>query len=154
MRQRAAVILLPAVMATQRACTLPSDPDYLLSLMCEIEESDSDEEFDGWLDEDDGPTIVRSERSGSPTPLMHSLSIESLDLACEHPLPACSPSHSPMQLSTPTSPSPEASPSQGINPPEFTAQAGIIPNTEGMTPVDLFQLFFDERVIDLIFTNY
>ena len=69
-------------MATRRARMLPSDPEYLLSLMCEIEESDSEDDFEGWLeDDDDGPTIVR-DCPGSPTPLVRSLSMDSVDLAC------------------------------------------------------------------------
>ena len=56
-----------------------------------------------------------------------------------------------MQLSTT---SPKASPSQpAVNPPAFTATAGVIPNTDELTPVDYFRLFFDERVIELIFTE-
>ena len=43
-------------MATDRAHTLPSDPDYLLSLLSELEdESDSDDDFKGWLKLDDDP---------------------------------------------------------------------------------------------------
>ena len=40
-------------MAARSAKTLPSDPEYLLSLMSKIaEDSESDDEFDGWLDDD------------------------------------------------------------------------------------------------------
>ena len=145
LRQRTTAGLLPALMATRRARTLRSDPDFLLSLMCEIEESDSEDDFEGWLDEDNGPTNVH-DCPGSPTPLVHSASMDSMDLACEQTSPPRSPFLSPMQ------PSPETSPSQSaVNPPKFTARAGVIPGTEGLTPLDYFRLFFDERVIELIF---
>ena len=40
-------------MAARSAKTLPSDPEYLLSLMSQIgDDSESDDEFDGWLDDD------------------------------------------------------------------------------------------------------
>ena len=40
-------------MAARNAKTLPSDPEYLLSLMSQIgDDSESDDEFDGWLDDD------------------------------------------------------------------------------------------------------
>ena len=115
-------------MAARRSRTLPSDPDFLLSLMSELgDESESEDEFDGWLGPDDGPLVLRGS-SASPH-LRHSPSLESLDLATvaaphatESPLPLLesSPSRfsmereleqhprshsSPMQLET-TSPSP------------------------------------------------
>ena len=173
-------------MACSRRRTLSSDPDYLLSLMAEVgDESDSEDDFDGWLGEDDGPTIVRS-RGDVPcspvvrcsTPLQRrssmrrSLSENSLDfIASESPIPQCSPAHSPMQLSANNSPalqprrtavSPSHSPllasaslaaASPIAPPIFTATTGIIPDTNGLEPVDYFRLIFDDRVIDLIFTE-
>ena len=54
---------LQCVMAARSAKTLPSDPEYLLSLMSQIgedSESDDEYEFDGWLDdhrEQDDETI-------------------------------------------------------------------------------------------------
>ena len=115
-------------MAARRSRTLPSDPDFLLSLMSELgDESEIEDEFDRWLGPDDGPLVLRGS-SASPH-LRHSPSLESLDLATgaaphatESPLPLLesSPSRfsmereleqhprspsSPMQLET-TSPSP------------------------------------------------
>ena len=44
---------LQCVVAVRSAKTLPSDPEYLLSLMSQIgKDSESDDEFDGWLDDD------------------------------------------------------------------------------------------------------
>ena len=44
---------LQCVMAARSAKTLPSDPEYLLSLMSQIgDDSESDDKFDGWLDDD------------------------------------------------------------------------------------------------------
>ena len=44
---------LQCVMAARSAKTLPSDPEYLLSLMFQIgEDSECDDDFDGWLDDD------------------------------------------------------------------------------------------------------
>ena len=40
-------------MAARSAKTVPSDPEYLLSLMFQIgENSENDDDFDGWLDDD------------------------------------------------------------------------------------------------------
>ena len=60
-------------MASQRVCTLPSDPDYLLSLVCEIDESDSKDDFEGFLDKKDGPTIMCDKRLAATPPLILSL---------------------------------------------------------------------------------
>ena len=39
---------------------LPSDPEFLLDFMREIpDEGESDDDFEGYLDEDDGPIVVR-----------------------------------------------------------------------------------------------
>ena len=90
-------------MACKRRNTLSSDPNYLLSLMSEIgDESDSDEEFDGWLGEDDGPVVTyygsSDECEASSAQIEHRS--HSLDLAVESPQ---SPTHSPMQLASRTS---------------------------------------------------
>ena len=80
--------------------TLPSDPNILLSLMDDIEESESEDEFEGWLANDDGPTILRHsvvsdyEHSSAPSGL-RSRSLESLNT--EPQSPPSSPS-SPMQV--------------------------------------------------------
>ena len=50
---------LSLVMASRG--TLPSDPDFLLDFMEDLpEESDSDEEFDGYLEPEDGPIAYRN----------------------------------------------------------------------------------------------
>lgn len=89
---------------------------------------------------------------GSHTP-SHSLSIDSLNFPCNHPLPSYSPSHSPMELFTRTSPFPKTSHSQfAVNPPKFIAPIGVIPNTEGLTWLHWTSFnFFYEHVIELIF---
>ena len=44
---------LQCVMAARSNKALPSDPEYLLSLMSQIgEDSESDDDFDGWLNDD------------------------------------------------------------------------------------------------------
>ena len=56
LRQPTAAYDIPrvqCVMAARSAKTIPSDPEYLLSLMSQIgEDSESDDDFDGWLDDD------------------------------------------------------------------------------------------------------
>ena len=47
-------------MASFRPRTLSSDPDFLLLLIGDIEESDSEDEFEGWLGLDDSPTIIEN----------------------------------------------------------------------------------------------
>ena len=37
--------------------------------------------------------------------------------------------------------------------PIFTADPGVIPNTDGMAPIDFFRLMFDDRVLNLVFTE-
>ena len=40
---------------------LPSDPDVLLEYLHDLpDESDSDEDFDGYLDAEEGPVVYRS----------------------------------------------------------------------------------------------
>ena len=54
-------------MAARSAKTIPSDPEYLLSLMSQIgEDSESDDDFDGWLDDDHRE---RDDETGSAPPL-------------------------------------------------------------------------------------
>ena len=78
---------------------LPSDPDVLLEYLHDLpDESDSDEDFDGYLDAEEGPVVYRSaaefeEEEPSPV-LRRSLSVQDLS---ESPLSGLSPSHSPMQ---------------------------------------------------------
>ena len=79
-----------------------------------------------------------------------------------------SPSHSPLELRSPslvpagtpphtthqhtTQPS-NATLSSGLCSPVFTAHPGVIPDTDGMAPVDFFRLMFDGDVLNLIFTE-
>ena len=133
-------------------------PEYLLGVMSQLgEESDSDDEFDGWVNDDDhAASLERSADVQETSPTLvrcRSHSVKSLDTGHEYPAQSRSPSHSPMQLETAThqleltSPTP---PSTSPSPPKFTADAGIIPNTVGMAPVDFFWLMFDDRVLDLL----
>ena len=93
---------LQCVMAARSAKTLPSDPEYLLSLMSQIgEDSESDDDFDGWLNDH----RERNNETGSAPPCRRSMSLESPDAAHE----CSSLTHSPMQLSTL---SPTASPTR------------------------------------------
>ena len=152
----------------------PSDPEYLLlSLMSQIgEDSESDDDFDGWLDDDHRE---RDDETGSaPPPCRRSMSLESLDIAHE----CSSLTYSPMQLSTlsptasptnttllgsptrttllesPTSPTGDDNTKQFIfGPPVFITEAGVIPDTEGMVPVEFFRLMFSDRVFHLIYTK-
>ena len=63
------------IMASGSARRLSSDPEYLLSLMSQLDdESDREEEFDGWLGEDDGPQVVRFPRE-QPHPSSKSFSV-------------------------------------------------------------------------------
>ena len=157
--------------------TLSSDPNVLLSLMDDIDESESEDEFEGWLADDDGPTILRHsvvsdyEKSSAPS-AARSRSLESLNTEPLQHSPPGSPS-SPMQVDT-SSPSlsPMQSPSTSAPPTlddttassatsttttsralHFTATPGIIPNMEGRDPIDFFRLMFDDRILDLIFTE-
>ena len=55
-------------MANIRSHTLSSDPNFLLSLISEVgDESESEDEFDGWLGPDDGPVAFRKEDGGDNT---------------------------------------------------------------------------------------
>ena len=71
-------------MAARRARTLPSDPEYLLSIMSQLgEDSESEDEFDGWFEEDDHN---ESDDETSPAPTRgRSRSLESLSAAHECP---------------------------------------------------------------------
>ena len=47
-------------MASRRGVGLPSEPEFLLELMQELpDESESEDEFDGYLDPEDGPIMLR-----------------------------------------------------------------------------------------------
>ena len=77
---------------------LSSNPEFLLEYLHDIpDESDSDEDFDGYLDADEGPVAYRSvaefEEESAHAP-RRSLSLDDLS---ESPLSELSPSHSPMQ---------------------------------------------------------
>ena len=64
---------LQCVMAARSAKTLPSDPEYLLSLMSQIgEDSEGDDDFDGWLDD-------HREHDDKTPPCRRSMSLEALD---------------------------------------------------------------------------
>ena len=172
-------------MTSRRQCTLPSDSEFLVALISELEdESESEDEFDGWLDEDDGPRVVRScndVRSDRSPAALHqrSLSLDSMDaladndfLSPESPLelsPSHSPRHAQEHASSSSSPmqlaSPFHSPMQtGLALPTttntaqesqlaFTATPGVIVDMESNNPIDFFRLLFDERVMDLIFSE-
>lgn len=89
--------------------TLPSDPDFLLDFMHDLpDESDSDDDFDGYLEPEDGPIAYRnaSELEDAETSsLRHrSRSLQDLseleqgtELLRESPLSEVSHSPSPMQ---------------------------------------------------------
>ena len=95
-------------MASRRGLGLSSDPEFLLELMQELpDESESEDEFDGYLDPEDGPIILRrSDRDEElDSPLTRSRSLDSLheargllDHDLESPLIGSSPSLSPMQV--------------------------------------------------------
>ena len=86
---------------------LPSDPDFLLDLMHDLpDDSESDDDFDGYLEPEDGPVAYRSAadeayrfRSRSLHDLtdLEEASEEELMLQAESPLSGLSPSLSPMQ---------------------------------------------------------
>ena len=98
------------VMASRR--TLSSDPEFLLEFMHDLpDESDSDDDFDGYLEPDDGPVAYRREENFEEperrwSSSRRSRSLESLaeteqgpPLDTESPLASLSPSpsYSPMQ---------------------------------------------------------
>ena len=87
-------------MATRRA--LPSDPEYLLDLISDLpDESDSDDDFEGYLDPEDGPVAYRSSaellEGGRITRSQSLENLSELHGLPESPLGGRSPSHSPMQ---------------------------------------------------------
>ncbi len=90
-------------MATQRLMNLPSDPELLLELIDDIAD-ESDDEFDGYLDPEDGPVAVRrGSIAFAQTSLSRARSLESLTEShqeLESPVPHSSPSlsGSPMQV--------------------------------------------------------
>ena len=86
--------------------TLSSDPEHLLEFMRDLpDESDSEDDFDGYLGPDDGPVAYRSveetqEEAHSPL-VRYSRSLDDLteidEAAPESPFAGLSPSPSPMQ---------------------------------------------------------
>ena len=87
--------------ANKQRANLPSDPEVLLEIMQELpDDSGSEDEFDGYLDEDDGPIVLRasdrcSDESYTSAQLPRSRSVASLRetvVALESPLPGSSPS--------------------------------------------------------------
>ena len=165
-------------MASSRPRTLSSDPDFLLSLIGDIEESDSEDEFEGWLGPDDGPTILQNsvteDYEESPTPLMRrSHSLDSLEMAVALPesrqaspsspmqvdmtSPSLTPMQSPTLCSTPapppshTSSTASATSTTTLESPTFRVSPGIVPNMDGKGPLDFFRLMFDDHVMELIF---
>ena len=95
-------------MASRGGRGLPSDPEFLLELMQELpDESESEDEFDGYLDPEDGPIMLRrSDRDEElDSPLTRARSLDGLNEArglldqdVESPLLGSSPSLSPMQV--------------------------------------------------------
>ena len=95
-------------MASRGGRGLPSDPEFLLELMQELpDESESEDEFDGYLDPEDGPIMLRrSDRDEQlDSPLTRARSLDGLNEArglldqdVESPLLGSSPSLSPMQV--------------------------------------------------------
>ena len=103
--------------------TLPSDPEYLLDILDDLpDESDSDDEFDGYLEPDEGPVAYRSPadiEEGGRSPRARSLEdLRELGHGLsESPLEELSPSHSPMQgLDASGSPLAGGSPTQSCTP--------------------------------------
>lgn len=79
---------------------IPSDPEYLLDLLNDLpDESDSDDEFDGYLEPEDGPVAYRSAAELQTSPRSRSLEdLRELEHRfTESPLRGLSPSLSPMQ---------------------------------------------------------
>ena len=70
-----------------------SNADFLLQYMEDLSDSSgSEDEFEGYLDPEDGPVAYR--RQEEETPIQRS---QSLDDLTESPLAVRSPTHSPMQ---------------------------------------------------------
>ena len=93
--------------ANKQRANLPSDPEVLLEIMQELpDDSGSEDEFDGYLDEDDGPIVLRasdrcSDESCTSAQLPRSRSVASLRetaVALESPLPCSNPSLSPIPI--------------------------------------------------------
>ena len=82
---------------------LPSDPSFILEYMQDMpSESDSDDDFEGYLGPEDGPVAYRAaadlammEREDACSPIRRSRSLDSL--TAEESESLMSPSHSPMQ---------------------------------------------------------
>ena len=162
---------------------LSSDPEYLLSVMADLgEESGSDDDFEGWLSDEDERAVGDAQlQQTSPAPSRTLTgSLECRDTPNEYVAGDISPTHSPMQTEPTAHDIAEASPTlplseQNESPtptgatshqptmtqatttspsaPDFTAIGGVIPDTNNMAPVDFFRLMFDDRVFDLILTE-
>ena len=94
-----------------KACreTLPSDPSSLLEYLEQLPyESDSDDdEFEGYLSQDDGPVIIRGfdsagyEDQEPHSPPCRSRSLDVMGKQFKSPFPSIRPSLSSMHLGTP-----------------------------------------------------
>ena len=94
-------------MASRGGRGLPSDPEFLLELMQELpDESKSEDEFDGYLDPEDGPIMLRRSDVDEElnSPLTRARSLDSLNEArglldqdVDSPLLGSSPSLSQMR---------------------------------------------------------
>ena len=104
-----------------RRPSLPSDPEFLLELMHELpDESGSKDDFDGYLEPDDGPVVHRGSNSvcneqAHSTPLTRTRSLESMietrPQLDESPMPTPSLSPTlPMQVELEAAGSPTYSP--------------------------------------------
>ena len=150
-------------MASCRAPTLPSDPDFLLHQLGD--ESESEDEFDGWLGPEDGPLLVHDDSKAREDHEVNPRTLLRRSRDSGYPrLLTTSPSRSQQQSPSPsssvhldaasTSLSPMQEPiNSSFSPPAFTANPGVIPNMAGKAPVDFFRLIFDESVVDLITTE-
>ena len=118
--------------------TLPSDPTFLLEYIDELpNESDSDDDFDGYLEPEEGPRVTRTEDArenvelGSPSV---DDAVEPIDDE-ESPLAGSSPSPVPMQGNY-SNGSPLASSSSHSSPSPSPAAAtpGAAPSTSSTSP--------------------
>lgn len=159
-------------MAACRPNTFSLDPEFLLSLAGD--ESESEDEFDGWLGPDDGLTpLPTEERATSRIPPQQrsrshcypegicSASSKATEISQMSPTqflmqqpPSSAPSpiqNQQPQISTPLQCNTAAN--AKLSPPTFTASPGIVPSMKGKEPIDFFRLMFDEHVVDLILTE-
>lgn len=149
------------------------DLQFFMSEMSD--DSESEDDFDGWLAEDDSPHKVydgnsSNRESNSKLFQRRSLSLDSLDMVVDG-TPLSTESTSPLTSSPSRSPglltpSPSLSRTQtgtatqhtSTNPNTcrsvvFSARPGVVPNMEGKSPVDFFRLIFKEKVMKLIYTE-